>query len=86
MGQEGDRHQEPRKEEPPLVKFGKYAAIGLEFPSTVIGGLFLGYFLDLYFDSFPWFTAVLTLLALVGAFVRLVQWLRRFSREEKEDQ
>lgn len=85
MGQEGERDQKPGKEEPPLVKFGKYAAIGLEFPSTVIGGLFLGYFLDQYLDSFPWFTAILTLLALVGAFVRLVQWLQRFSREDRED-
>lgn len=65
-------------EEPLFFKFGKYAAIGLEFPSTVIGGLFLGYLLDNYFGTFPWLTAVCSLAALIGAFVRLVQWLRRF--------
>ena len=36
---------------PPFVKFSKYAAIGLEFPSTILGGLGLGYVLDQYFDK-----------------------------------
>lgn len=65
------------------LKIGKYAAIGLEFPSTVVGGLFLGYVLDNYFASFPWFMAFCTIFALVGAFVRLVQCLKRFSGERK---
>ena len=71
------------KEDALFVKIGKYAAIGLEFPSTVLGGLFLGYALDRYFNSSPWFTGSLTLLALIGAFIRLFQLLRRFSGEDK---
>lgn len=77
MAGEGDESR--GSEEPPFFKFGKYAAIGLEFPSTVIGGLFLGYFLDGYFGTFPWLTAACSLAALIGAFVRLVQWMQRFS-------
>jgi F0F1-type ATP synthase assembly protein I len=80
MAGQGD---EPKGSRESLVwKIGKYAAIGLEFPSTVIGGLFLGYFLDGYFGTFPWLMTVCSLAALVGAFVRLVQWLRRFSDRE----
>ncbi len=71
------------KEEAVFVKIGRYAAVGLEFPSTVLGGLFLGYALDRYFNCSPWFTASLTLLALIGAFIRLVQVLQRLSAKDK---
>jgi F0F1-type ATP synthase assembly protein I len=64
------------------LKVGKYAAAGLEFPGTVLGGLLLGYFLDGYFKTSPWFTTILTILALVGSFVRLFQWINYFSRRK----
>jgi len=69
--------------EPTFLKFSKYAAAGLEFPATVLGGMFVGYLVDTYFDTSPWFTAGLTFLALAGAFARLFQWLRYFSRDKK---
>lgn len=62
---------------------GKYAAIGLEFPSTVIGGMLLGYVLDLYFDTSPWFAILITLLAFLGACLRLVQMVKHFSHQDK---
>ncbi len=64
------------------LKIGKYAAAGLEFPSTVLGGLLLGYFLDDYFKTSPWLTAGLTLVALVGGFIRLFQWVNYFSHRK----
>ena len=69
--------------EPNYLKFSKYAAAALEFPSTVLGGMFLGYFLDGYFNSSPWLTTILTFVALIGAFARLLQWMSYFSREKK---
>lgn len=71
------------KQGPPGFKLAKYVAIGLEFPSTVVGGILLGYFLDLYLDTSPWFVTALTLLAFGGACVRLVQLVKRFSSEDK---
>jgi len=68
---------------PAFVKISKYAAIGLEFPSTILGGLALGYLLDKYLDTSPSFTMTLTLFALVGAFVRLIVMLRRFSGDKR---
>ncbi len=68
---------------PALVKFSKYAAVGVEFPSTILGGLALGYLLDQYFNTSPWFIMTLTLLALVGAFVRLIVMLQRFSGDKR---
>lgn len=81
MAGQGDERNSSR--ESLVLKMGKYAAIGLEFPGTVIGGLFLGYFLDGYFGTFPWLTTICSLAALIGAFVRLVQWVRRFSDRER---
>ncbi len=88
MLQTGDGRDEGRKDkhteaESFYLKIGKYAAAGLEFPSTVLGGLLLGYFLDDYFKTSPWLTAILTLVALVGAFVRLFQWVNYFSRKRQ---
>lgn len=77
--EEGDQ----RDKAPSFVKLSKYAAIGMEFPSTILGGLILGYLLDRYFDTSPWLVMVITLLALVGAFVRLIQTLRSFSDDRK---
>jgi len=69
--------------EPNYLKFSKYAAAALEFPSTVLGGMFLGYLLDSYFNLSPWLTTILTFVALIGAFARLFQLLRYFSRDKK---
>jgi len=68
---------------PSFVKISKYAAVGIEFPSTILGGLILGYLLDRYFDTSPWLVMTITLLALVGAFFRLIQTLRSFSDEKQ---
>jgi len=43
----------------------------------------LGYMLDRYFGTSPWLAVAVTLLALVGAFVRLAVMLRRFSGNKK---
>jgi F0F1-type ATP synthase assembly protein I len=61
----------------------KYLAIGVEFPSMVAGGLFIGYFLDGRFAAFPLWTTVCALLALAAAFLRLVQWAR-MSNERRD--
>jgi F0F1-type ATP synthase assembly protein I len=74
---------EEQEKESRYLRYAKYAAIGLEFPSTVIGGLLLGYFIDQHFNSSPWFTVSLTLLALIGGFVRLFQLLKHFAGREK---
>ena len=85
MSQRGNGHPPSGQEDktPAFVKISKYAAIGLEFPSTILGGLALGYLLDKYFDTSPWLIMTLTLFALVGAFVRLIVMLRRFSGDQR---
>ena len=77
--EENLREKKLGKTKPPFANLAKYVAVGVEFPSTIVGGLFLGYLIDLYFDTSPWFMASLALIAFVGAVVRLVQCLQRFS-------
>jgi F0F1-type ATP synthase assembly protein I len=50
-------------------------------PGTILGGLLVGYLLDNYFGTSPWFLIALTAIAFAGAFVRLVRWVKFFARE-----
>jgi F0F1-type ATP synthase assembly protein I len=81
--QEDRRGDRSTKEESPLLNLGKYVAFGLEFPSTVIGGIVVGYLLDLYFDTSPWLAISMTSVAFLGACVRLVQWGKHFEDNGK---
>jgi len=72
------------QENSPFANIAKYAAIGLEFPGMAIGGFFLGYLIDRYFNTSPWFTVTITFFGFFGAVIRLVQWLRRFANEDRQ--
>jgi F0F1-type ATP synthase assembly protein I len=61
-------------------KVAKYLALGLELPSTIGGSLVLGYFLDLQFGTAPWLAVICAVLGFVAAVVRLVQYLRYFTK------
>jgi F0F1-type ATP synthase assembly protein I len=76
---------------PFLRRAGLYLGVAFELPGTILGGLVLGYFLDVYLGTSPWLLIALTALAFVGAFVRQKNWVRFFanqrngSRGEKDD-
>jgi F0F1-type ATP synthase assembly protein I len=59
---------------------GLYLGVAFELPATILGGLVVGYFLDGYFGTSPWLLIVTTAIAFVGAFVRLVRWVKFFGR------
>jgi F0F1-type ATP synthase assembly protein I len=64
-----------------LRKAGLYLGVAFELPGTIIGGLAIGYFLDRYFQTSPWLLLTLTAIAFVGAFIRLLYWVRFFTRK-----
>jgi F0F1-type ATP synthase assembly protein I len=53
--------------------------------------LVIGYYLDGYFGTSPWLLIAITAIAFIGAFVRLVRWVKFFGRSpngsggEKDD-
>jgi F0F1-type ATP synthase assembly protein I len=61
-------------------------AMAFEFTGTIAGGAFVGWYLDQRLGWTPWASIVATILAAVGAFVRLVQMLRRFQRLDDASQ
>jgi F0F1-type ATP synthase assembly protein I len=54
-------------------------AIAFEFTGTIAAGAFIGWYLDSHLGWSPWASIVATLVAAGGAFVRLIQMLRRFQ-------
>ena len=87
MGNVGGRlNRRQDKQSPLLRRAGLYIAVAFELPSMILGGLLIGYLLDDYFGSSPWLLIALTAIAFAGAFVRLVQWMKFFSKERDDDQ
>ena len=54
-------------------------AVAFEFGGTIAAGAFVGWYLDEHFGWTPWGAIVATVAATIGAFVRLIQMLRRFQ-------
>ena len=66
---------------PFLRKAGLYVGVAFELPGTILGGLLVGYLLDEYLGTSPWFLIAVTAIAFAGAFARLVRWVRFFASE-----
>lgn len=64
----------------PYGKIAKYLAIGLEIPSTIVGSLIVGYFIDRQLGTAPWVTVGASVLGFVGAVFRLTQYLKYFGK------
>jgi F0F1-type ATP synthase assembly protein I len=77
----GDRPNNQDDQTPLVRRAGLYLGVAFELPGTIIGGLAVGYFLDRYLGSSPWFLITLTAIAFAGAFVRLVRWVKFFAHE-----
>lgn len=67
---------------PFLRRAGIYLGVAFELPGTILGGLVVGYYADQFFDTSPWLLLACTALAFIGAFIRLLQWVKFFARED----
>ncbi len=76
--------REPGKVSVPFAKFAKYLAIGLEIPSTIVGSLVVGYFIDYQLGTSPWVTVAASVLGFFGAVYRLTQYLKYFGGKNHE--
>jgi F0F1-type ATP synthase assembly protein I len=77
-GRPNSRHD---NQTPFLRRAGLYLGVAFELPGTILGGLVVGYFADQYFGSSPWLLILFTVTAFVGAFMRLVSWVKFFSAQ-----
>ncbi|MBM4269854.1 MAG: AtpZ/AtpI family protein [Deltaproteobacteria bacterium] len=62
------------------------AGMGLEFSASVLGGLALGYLVDDWLGTKPWFFLLGTFGGLAGSVTRLVQLSRRLDRLRREQE
>lgn len=60
-------------------------AMGLEFSSSVIGGLALGYYLDRWLGTHPWLFLVGTFGGLGAAVLRMIQLLRKYAAARPDE-
>ena len=82
MKEVGDRPNHRRNSQTPFLRrAGLYVGVAFELPGTILGGLLIGYLLDNYLGTSPWFLIAVTAIAFAGAFARLVQWVKFFARE-----
>jgi F0F1-type ATP synthase assembly protein I len=58
----------------------RWAALGLEFLSSMFGCIIGGYLIDEYFHATPWFTSVGIIGGMVLAMYRLIVGMRAIDR------
>ena len=66
-----------------MLRAGRYVAVAWEFVGTIAAGAVVGWFLDGHATPAPWGMTVCVLGAVVGAFARLIQTLRRFDHRDQ---
>ena len=82
MSREGEPPEESAdRNSARFVRIAKYAAIGIQFPSTIFAGLVVGYLLDGYFGTAPWLLVAMAFGGFFVAVAQLIQWVRRLSKE-----
>ena len=62
--------------------FIRAGALAFDFTGTIIGGAACGWLVDRWLGTEPWALTILSVLGVVGGFVRLVQLLRRFEKAD----
>ena len=68
----------------PIVRYGRYGAVAFEFTGGIAAGALIGWWIDGRWGTEPYGLLVMTLLAVVGGFIRLIRVLRRFERSDRE--
>jgi F0F1-type ATP synthase assembly protein I len=76
----GGRSDRQDRQTPFLRKAGIYLGVAFELPGTILAGLAIGYVADKYLQTSPWLLISFTAVAFIGAFVRLIYWVKFFSR------
>jgi F0F1-type ATP synthase assembly protein I len=76
----GRRENRQQNQAPFLRRAGLYLGVAFELPGTILAGMVLGYYADEYFRSSPWLLISFTALAFIGAFMRLLRWVKFFAR------
>jgi len=62
-----------------LPKVLQLATLGISIPAAIAIGAAIGYFLDGFFGTFPWLSAVFFFFGVGAAFLNLFRVLKKFD-------
>ncbi|OGK23751.1 hypothetical protein A3C24_04905 [Candidatus Roizmanbacteria bacterium RIFCSPHIGHO2_02_FULL_37_24] len=69
-----------RKKQNNLFLIAKYSNIGYYLVAPLILGAFIGFGIDLYFNTKPFFTVLLLIIGVVSTFYNLIKLVRSESK------
>jgi len=68
-----------------IVQIASYSTLGLEMGLAVAVGVGIGYYLDKWLGTGPWFLIIFLFFGIVAGFRSLYRALKRLEREDKGD-
>jgi F0F1-type ATP synthase assembly protein I len=68
-----------------IARFARGGALAFEFSGTIGGGAICGWGVDRWFGTEPWGLMVFSVVGVVGGFLRLLQFLRRFEAIDRAE-
>jgi ATP synthase protein I len=76
----------PQEDKGKLFKqIASYSTLGLEMGLSVAVGALIGYYLDKWLKTEPWFLIIFLLFGVVAGFRSLYRAMKRLERENKEE-
>ncbi len=60
------------------------SSVGIQLVLSTFAGLAIGYFLDKFFKTFPWLTAIFLIIGIIAGFSELLKVARRQDGNNKK--
>lgn len=77
--------QKEPEDKPVFRQLFALGAIGIQFALSIFVGFAIGYYLDKFFGSFPWLTAIFFIVGIIAAFRELFRLARRQNGTREKD-
>jgi ATP synthase protein I len=68
-----------------LKQFASYSTLGLEMGLSVALGVGIGYYLDKWLNTEPWFLIIFIIFGVAAGFRSLYRAVKRLQKEDMED-
>lgn len=69
----------------PFRQIFTVGVIGIQFALSIFVGFAIGYYIDKFAGTFPWFTAIFLIIGIIAGFRELFRLARRQSDTRKND-
>ncbi|MGD1008573.1 MAG: AtpZ/AtpI family protein [Candidatus Aminicenantales bacterium] len=75
----------PKPPRPSFRKLAELSSVGLMLPSSIIVGLFFGYFLDRWLGTGPWLLLIFTVLGVISGLLSLFRAMNKYTKGQPPD-